>query len=242
MNLWQKISAVMNDVEYLKKDDVVGKGSKSEYKAISEEKVTETVRVSFIKHGLVLLPVEQVHSCETRETVNDYGKAGVRRLATVDVKYKLVDIETGEHEFIVSSGTGEDSGDKAVGKAMTYAYKYALLRTLMIPTGEDPDKIASPDNQPVGQQKPPSQPTTPKPNENAVKGQETPNTGTETPANISPARMSRLYAIASKKGRTEAQVNEAIKSKYHVSYPCMMTVAQYNTAVKAYEDMPDVAK
>lgn len=26
---------------------------------------------------------------------------------------------------------------------MTYAYKYALLRTFAIPTGEDPDKISS---------------------------------------------------------------------------------------------------
>ena len=33
--------------------------------------------------------------------------------------------------------------DKGVGKAMTYAYKYMLLRTFAIPTGEDPDKISS---------------------------------------------------------------------------------------------------
>lgn len=241
MNLWQKVSAVMNDVEYLKKDDVVGKGSKSEYKAISEEKVTETVRVSFIKHGLVLLPVEQVHSCETRETVNDYGKAGVRRLATVDVKYKLVDIETGEHEFIVSSGTGEDSGDKAVGKAMTYAYKYALLRTLMIPTGEDPDKIASPDNQPVDRQKPHTQPTTPKPNENAEKGQETPNTGTETTAVISAAQASRLYAIAGGKGKKKEVVIAEVKKNLGIE-PEAMTKTQYNAIVKHYESLPDAAK
>ena len=43
----------------------------------------------------------------------------------------------------MSSGTGVDTQDKGVGKAMTYAYKYLLLRTFAIPTGEDPDKISS---------------------------------------------------------------------------------------------------
>lgn len=241
MNLWQKISAVMQDVEYLKKDDVVGKGTGSEYKAISEEKVTETVRVSFIKHGLVLIPVEQVHSCETRETENQYGKKGVSRLATVDVKYKLVDIETGEHEFVVSSGTGADSGDKAVGKAMTYAYKYALLRTLMIPTGEDPDKIASPDNQPVDKQKPPSQPTAPKPSENAAKGQQTPNAGTETPVVISAAQASRLYAIAGGKGKKKEVVIAEVKKNLGIE-PEAMDKVQYAKIIKHYESLPDAAK
>lgn len=129
LNLYQKISAVMRDVEYLSKDDKVEFGN-TKYKAISEEKVTATVRASLIKHGLVVLPVTQVHT-----------KDG--NLSTVDVTYKIVDIETGEHELIVSSGTGVDSQDKGVGKAMTYSYKYLFLRTFAIPTGDDPDKISS---------------------------------------------------------------------------------------------------
>lgn len=129
LNLYQKISAVMQDVEYLSKDDQIKFGS-TNYRAISEEKVTQAVRQSLIKHGLVILPVEQNHS-----------KEGT--LSTVDTKYKIVDIDTGQHEIIVSSGTGADTQDKGVGKAMTYSYKYLLLRTFAIPTGEDPDKISS---------------------------------------------------------------------------------------------------
>ena len=37
---------------------------------------------------------------------------------------------------IESVGEGADSQDKASGKAMTYCYKYALLRTFAIPTGK----------------------------------------------------------------------------------------------------------
>lgn len=127
--LYQKISNVMQDVDYLQKDDQIDFG-KTKYKAISEEKVTSTVRESLIKNGLVIFPIEQIHSREGT-------------LSTVDVKYKIVDTETGEYEILVSSGTGADTQDKGVGKAMTYAYKYLLLRTFAIPTGEDPDKISS---------------------------------------------------------------------------------------------------
>lgn len=127
--LYQKISAVMQDVEYLSKDDKV-EFNNTKYKAISEEKVTSTVRESLIRNGLVILPIEQLHRREGT-------------LSTVDTKYKIIDIDTGEFEIIVSSGTGADTQDKGVGKAMTYAYKYLLLRTFAIPTGEDPDRISS---------------------------------------------------------------------------------------------------
>ncbi|MBB6215626.1 hypothetical protein HNQ80_001715 [Anaerosolibacter carboniphilus] len=128
-NLWKKIHSVMKDVEYLQKDDQIEFG-KTKYKAISEEKVTSTVRDSLIKHGLVIIPIDQQHF---KDDV----------LTTVNTKYKIVDIDTGESEIIVSSGTGVDTQDKGVGKAMTYSYKYMLLRTFAIPTGEDPDKISS---------------------------------------------------------------------------------------------------
>lgn len=144
-NLYQKISAVMKDIEYLQKDDRVKTGTDRNgkdltYKAMSEEKVTQTVRESLIAHGLVILPVAQAHS---RDELRD--KEGVLKgyLSTVDTQYKIVDIETGQFELLASSGTGADSQDKGVGKAMTYSYKYLLLRTFAIPTGDDPDKVSS---------------------------------------------------------------------------------------------------
>lgn len=129
LNLYQKISKVMQEVDYLQKDDKI-EFNKTKYNAISEEKVTSTVRQALIKYGLVIMPIEQEHSREGT-------------LSTVNTKYKIVDIDSGQSEIIVSSGTGADTQDKGVGKAMTYSYKYLLLRTFAIPTGEDPDKISS---------------------------------------------------------------------------------------------------
>lgn len=130
MNIYGKISAVMKDIEYLSKDDHV-KFGQQDYKAISEEKVTKAVRESLIKHGVVIIPVEQEHSREGT-------------ISAVNTKYRIQNIDDIEDYVIaVSSGTGADTQDKGVGKAMTYSYKYLLLRTFAIPTGEDPDKISS---------------------------------------------------------------------------------------------------
>lgn len=130
MNIFEKISIVMSEVSYLSKDDKVEFGS-TKYKAISEEKVTSIVRSSLIKNGIVIIPVEQEHHREGN-------------LTTVDVTYRIQNIEdVNDYILAKSSGTGADTQDKGVGKAMTYAYKYLLLRTFAIPTGEDPDKISS---------------------------------------------------------------------------------------------------
>ena len=135
MPIHKKILEVMKDIEYLKKDDDVSYGSGS-YKGLSEEKVTSVVRASLIEHGVVVYPIEQIHR---REPIGTKGSV----LSIVDTKYRLVDTEDDSSTEAVSAGSGADTQDKGVGKAMTYAFKYLFLRTFAIPTGEDPDKVSS---------------------------------------------------------------------------------------------------
>lgn len=143
MNLAQKISAVMNDVQYLAKDDRVDAGKGKSYRAITEEKVTSVVRASMIKNGIVMFPTSMGSHIES-ETVHTSSGDRVNRITHVDVVYRMVNTEDpSDYIDIASCGTGVDTQDKGSGKAMTYAYKYALLRTFAIPTGDDPDKIAS---------------------------------------------------------------------------------------------------
>ena len=72
MNVYEKIAKVMEEIEYLQKDDKVVTNSYTGagYKAISEEKVTSEVRTALVKHGLVIIPVEQEHS-RVDETLYD---------------------------------------------------------------------------------------------------------------------------------------------------------------------------
>ena len=138
-NIYQKINEVMKNIEYLAKDDKVEFGT-TKYKAISEEKVTTAVREQLVKQGIVILPIQQ-ESIVTELIRTDKS---VNQRADVHTKYRIQNIEDKEDYIEVeSNGSGVDTQDKAVGKAMTYAYKYMLLRTFAIPTGEDPDKISS---------------------------------------------------------------------------------------------------
>ena len=130
MNVHQRIAEVMKGIVYLSKDGRVefsGKG----YNVITEEKVTSVVRERLIENGLTVLPIAQMHKKEGN-------------LTTVDTTYRITNIDNpSDYVDVVSSGTGTDTQDKGVGKAMTYSYKYLLLRTFAIPTGEDTDKVHS---------------------------------------------------------------------------------------------------
>ena len=139
MNIFEKINEVMKRIEYLTKDDKVAFGN-TRYSAISEEKVTSSVRKELVDVGIVIAPIEQ--TMNVTELIRT--DKSVNQRADVNVKYRIQNIED-VNDFIVvsSSGSGVDTQDKAIGKAMTYAYKYMLLRTFAIPTGEDPDKISS---------------------------------------------------------------------------------------------------
>lgn len=139
MNIFQKINEVMKNIEYLTKDDKV-EFANTKYKAISEEKVTTAVREQLVKQGIVILPIEQQSS--NKELIRT--DKSVNMLTEVHVKYRIQNIDdVNDYIEVESNGTGVDTQDKGVGKAMTYAYKYMLLRSFAIPTGEDPDKISS---------------------------------------------------------------------------------------------------
>lgn len=144
MNIYGKINEIMKDVTYLQKDSFVETGKGRGYKAITEEKVTSTVRESMIKHGVVIFPIEQEHIREDEEVTDNYGKTKINRLTTVNIKYRVANVDDKEDYIDVwSAGTGVDTQDKGIGKAITYAYKYLLLRLFAIPTGEDADAISS---------------------------------------------------------------------------------------------------
>lgn len=139
MNIYQKINEVMKNIGYLSKDDKVEFGN-TKYKAISEEKVTTAVREQLIQQGIVIIPIKQEST--NKELIRT--DKSVNMLTEVHTTYRIQNIDD-VNDFIEveSNGSGVDTQDKGVGKAMTYAYKYMLLRTFAIPTGEDPDKISS---------------------------------------------------------------------------------------------------
>lgn len=130
MNIFEKIAEIMKSVKFVQKDGKV-QFKDTKYKYISEAKLTSILRAEFLEKGIVVFPV--------RQTSNRNGY-----ITHVDVEYKMVNIDDpNDYITIASCGDGADSQDKGASKAMTMAYKYMLLRTFAIPTGDDPDEIGS---------------------------------------------------------------------------------------------------
>ena len=142
--VYEKIQKVMGSVNYLNKDGFVETGKGKGYKALTDEKVLGAVRPALVSAGLVILPVKMEQQ-RTDEQVKAYdGSTKTNRITDVSVTYRIINVEDPkDYVEVVSAGTGVDTQDKGIGKAMTYAKKYAILNSFLIPSGEDTDQISS---------------------------------------------------------------------------------------------------
>ena len=142
--VYEKILNVMNEVGYLNKDGFVETGKGKGYKALTDEKVLTAIRPGMVKHRLIMLPVGMDHR-RADEKVKDYqGNEKTNRITDVNMTFRIINVDDPkDYVEVVSSGTGVDTQDKSIGKAMTYAKKYAILNSFLIPSGEDTDQISS---------------------------------------------------------------------------------------------------
>ena len=154
-NIYKKMLAITEEIGTVAKNLSVGLG-KSQYKAVGEADVLAAVKPIEIKHGVYSYPMER-NIIDKGELVSSYNGQDKRQIyLRVEVKYRFVNIDNpDEYIDITSYGDGVDSQDKAPGKAMTYADKYALLKAYKIQTGEDPDQEES---KPLVERQPASNP------------------------------------------------------------------------------------
>jgi hypothetical protein len=146
MNIYEKLSAITTELSTVAKNLEVGVGQ-SKYKAVGEADVLRAVKPLEAKYGVYSYPCHrQIIESGTVESTNYKGEVKKSLFERIEVIYRFVNIEKPD-EFIdiTTYGDGIDSQDKSVGKAMTYADKYALLKAYKIITGEDPDQNASED-------------------------------------------------------------------------------------------------
>lgn len=144
MNIFEKLSAISLEISAVAKNLSVGVG-KSTYKAVGEADVLAAVRPAEAKFRVYSYPVRRtIIETGVLESTNYNGEVKKQLFERIEVTYRFVNMDKPDDFIdITSYGDGIDSGDKSVGKAMTYADKYALLKAYKIITGEDPDKDAS---------------------------------------------------------------------------------------------------
>lgn len=139
-NLTKAILRVMKEVKGIDKSMTVGTGSNS-YKGVPDQEVKKIIGEAMAKNGLVLLPIEVDPKTEVSrwEENTQYGVRQKQSVFTeVKTKYLLLH-ESGESMELQGYGHGSDTQDKGAGKATTYALKYTLLYTFLVPTGKIDD-------------------------------------------------------------------------------------------------------
>lgn len=140
MAIHKKLLNIMGKIERVPKN---GTNNFHHYKFVQDTDLTEYVRKFLVEEGVMALP-----SMES-QTVMPQGD---NYLTLVDGSITFVDTEDGSSVTVKSQGQGQDKGDKGVYKAMTGFMKYGMMKTFMVPTGDDPEHDEEP--KPAKSQKP----------------------------------------------------------------------------------------
>jgi len=135
-NLAKAVIAVMSEIKGIEKTKDVGEGRYS-FKGVEDRLVKQIIGGAMERHGLCLLPID-VQDEVINERWDDGGRQKTSVFTKVKTKYLLLH-ESGESVELTGYGHGTDSQDKSAGKATTYALKYTLLYTFLVPTGKIDD-------------------------------------------------------------------------------------------------------
>ena len=132
MNIYQRINAVRKAITYIQKDKSVSAGPAGSYRAVTHDAVTGMVRQHLVEHGVIIAPTlieSMFHPKEEGAKQRLYSASYDVRFINMDAPDECVTIRIEAHAL--------DNGDKAPGKAISYATKYAILKLFNIETGED---------------------------------------------------------------------------------------------------------
>lgn len=136
MNVYQRINEVRKVVDYAVKNKTVGEGG---YKAVTHDAITALTREHFVAQGIVIVPVLTSQKVELTGTTTSRGTPFIRFEASY--RFDVVNADDPTDKFSVEiAAHAIDQGDKAPGKALSYAKKYCVLKLLEIESGEEDEE------------------------------------------------------------------------------------------------------
>lgn len=115
------------------------------FRAISESAILDVIDPILKEAGWFYTVFVKKSDLQIREAFGSKGKK-LQFIATVEIAldFETYDIPQGAGAVHTEAvGMGIDDNDKAMGKAYTYAVKYALLKLFRLRYGDDPDAKAS---------------------------------------------------------------------------------------------------
>ena len=213
-NIFQRMSAITEELRTVAKNLTVSTGGNNSYKAVSERDILDAVKPVEAKHGVYSYPVKRTilesNILESESTYNGKTTKKTTFFTRIETVYRFVNVDKPE-EYIETTtfAEGIDAQDKGSGKAMTYGDKYALMKAYKISTGDDPDQNAS--------------------------KEEHYTTVEENPL-VDATKIKVLKERMTKKGVKEEQ----ILGRYNVGSLEELTVVDFMKACSGLEKMPDV--
>jgi len=137
LNIYQRINEVRKAVDYIQKDKKV-----EGYMAVTHDSVTALVRPHLVEHGVVIVPACIVKSSTVLTgTTTKTGTPFVR--FEVVYRFDVVNADEPSDRFQAEiEAHALDHGDKAPGKALSYAKKALMLKLLEIESGEGEEERA----------------------------------------------------------------------------------------------------
>lgn len=144
-SLIAKLCKVMAAIGKIEKK---GHNQKHNYDYVKEGDLTEAVSSALAEAGVMMIPTVLIHDLTA---VGKSQKGATCWSCIIEIECRWTD---GESEFRnMFAGHALDYGDKAYWKAYTNTLKYAVMKTLMVATGDDPEQ----DNPEVHQRAPEQQ-------------------------------------------------------------------------------------
>lgn len=203
------------------------------YDYATEADIVDHVRDAMAREGLLMVTDIEDITISAPEVVP--GEKRPQAITLIRMNVTFVHAESGDGLRIKWAGSGQDSGEKGLYKAMTGGEKYALLKTLLIPTGDDPEK----DRDGEGSERPPSgtsgsasraqkpapttaakpasaKPTTARPDVQATAAS-TPNTTTADFLTLTTAQQERLKALMKQHKVKATDVKALVEKAYPIA-------------------------
>jgi hypothetical protein len=203
------------------------------------------IRGLLADNGVAFIPSVVPGSIERFEVP---AKNGVNFVTRLWLNVKFVDGDSGEILESTWPGEGQDNADKGCYKAITGAEKYALMKTFLIPTGDDPENENDAERGSIVKSSAKQESKTDRAwteHRAADPSAVTPPIHTETssdraPSNvISEAQSKRLFAIAREKGWAVEDVKGIVKAAGFESSKDI-TKDRYDAIIKTLEAGPKV--
>ena len=134
MNIYQKLIEVRKAVPYLKREN-----EGYQFKFVSSSQTLGALKNKMDALQLLLIPSVTSKAVSEKAT----AKGGKEYFTELEMDFKWVNAEDPQETITCHwYGQGLDTGEKGVGKALTYAEKYFMLKFFNIPTDkDDPDSF-----------------------------------------------------------------------------------------------------